>query len=79
MNLKQKVPKEFHEHTLLATNHDESAQVASGPVLSVENYNVRAAPLMGRSLSTPDSLRPAKSLVRKSCRPKVGTCKSELQ
>ena len=46
MNLKQKVPKEFHEHTLLATNHDESAQVASGPVLSVENYNVRAAPLL---------------------------------
>ncbi|MBI2520518.1 MAG: hypothetical protein HYV97_08870 [Bdellovibrio sp.] len=77
MNLKQKVPKEFQEQSIL-TNHDACAETASGPILSTEDFNLRTIPIMGRSLSTPDSLRPAKSLVRKSCRPKVGGCKSEL-
>ncbi|HAZ14417.1 MAG: hypothetical protein A2X86_19495 [Bdellovibrionales bacterium GWA2_49_15] len=76
MNLKQKVPKEFQEHTLM-TNHEVNAESA-GPIMNVDDFNVRVAPIMGRSLSTPVSLRPAKSMVRKSCRPKVGGCKSEL-
>ncbi len=71
MNLKQKVPKEFHEEALLAN------VAASEVVLNVTDCGVKAAPFMGRSLSTPDSLRPAKSVIRKSCRPKVGTSKSE--